>query len=349
MRATRRGILTGLLLAGLVTTTVTGLAGPAPAAHAAQQSGGSLANGQSVTATVGTPGDSVAYTFAVTAGRHADFTVTSSSWSTADGALLSWYRPDGSLLDQCAVSSGAKECDIVPDVTGTWTIAVEPSDTSTGQVTFTYRTDETGGALKAGKAVRTTLARGGLDAVYTFKAVEGRPVMFTVSSATFSSGTTGYLFFYGPGPTALFSHCVAKAGAECRIIPSKTGTWQVTVSAGSGTGTATFSCWPDLNQGYLTRYQTFTTKLTHPHQNATYTFPADKDQRTKLYVTATRWTEGAVVRLWIFPLSGTPLINSCTVTKKTLCTLVPTTTSHWRMEVDPQGGAVGSITMRRTQ
>jgi hypothetical protein len=442
-----------LLLGGLVT----GLAAPSPAAQAAQESGGGLISRQSTNASIGTAGDTLAYTFSGTARQHVDFDVTASSWSTDDGATLSWYRPDGSLLDQCNVagfSQTAQPCDTTLDASGTWTLGVEPADDGTGRVVFTYLTDQdlgtltpatattttfgstgqnalyrfagtagrrvlfnitafdlgsggtarlsftapdgstdadstcilskapdsctltpdatgvwtvsldptdsgvgavtfgfaadqAGGALKAGTSVTAVVAAAGQNATYSFAAIKGRPITFTVSTASWISKTPGYLYFYAPGASALTSHCSAAVGVNCRIIPAVSGSWRLTVSASGGTGRTTFTYRPDLNRGTLKKGTPVLTKITAAGQNAAFTFPATKGRATKLVVTSSSWTKGAVVRLWVFPPSGAPLFDSCTVAKKTTCTTVPNAGGSWRLELDPQGSAVGRITMVR--
>ncbi len=327
-----------ILLAGLVglIAFVTGLG--TPAAEAAQLSGGGLAGGQQVVASISAAGDTLAYSFAATAHQHVDFDVTASTWDTGEGATLSWYRPGGSLLGQCLVGVAAKACDTTADVTGTWTFLIEPADSGTGQLTFTYLTDQDLGTLSAATAVTTTFGTPGQNAIYRFAGTSGQRVLFDITAFGLGRDGTARLTFTEPDGSA-GDYCVlATAPDSCTVTPDATGTWTVSLDpTGAEIGAVTFVYGPDQVGGGLLPGKSVTATISTANQVATYTFAATAHRPISFPVTSASWISPAPAYLYFFAPGSDTLFSHCTAAVDADCKLTPPRSGTWHLTVSASG------------
>lgn len=318
----------------------------ASAAQATQINGGTLTSGASVTGTISHPGDTIAYKFAATKNYHVDFDVTRTNWGANGGAALRWYRPDGSYVDQCIVTTAAKVCDVTPDVTGTWTMALEPGDDSVGYTTFTFANDVNIGALKADipTAVKFTLPGQGL--VGAFTATAGHNV--TVNTSAFNLGTNGSarLTFYEPDGT-VFTYCVLFGATPdpCIVVPDQSGTMLMQLQpTDTQVGTLNLTYAPDQYKA-LANGVPVTTAIPSVNENAFFTMSLTAGVPVSVPITAAGWGSTGSAYLYFFsPASGHPLFTHCADLTTAVCTFTPNLTGTWSAELDPQGASVGSTT-----
>jgi hypothetical protein len=134
-----------------------------------------------VTATVGTPTEWARYTFTGTRGLRPTIDLADPTWRTPNrapgGAHYVLLRPDGSTfggfnptqLDDGTTWGEIARPDNRFDVTGTWTLLVDPLADATGSERFTlHQVRDVTGPLVLGRATSVSITRRGTDALYRF-------------------------------------------------------------------------------------------------------------------------------------------------------------------------------------
>ncbi len=192
--------------------------------------------------TIVTPGQNGEVTFTGASGQHVSLTV---SGVTIPGTTTYTVKnPDGSALASTgfSTSGGFLEIPYLPTA-GTYTIFVDPSGTSTGNVSLTLNdaTDATDTITPGGAAVVLTTTVPGQNARLTFSGTAGQRIAINAST-TFSVCWT--LALVKPDGTNLSSTFTCGSGLfidpqqlpvsgtyTILLDPSGTGTGQVTVTA----------------------------------------------------------------------------------------------------------------------
>ena len=192
--------------------------------------------------TITTPGQNAEVTFAGTSGQHVSLNVSGVTISGTTGYTVK--KPDGSTLvsGSFGTSGGFLEIPYLPTA-GTYTILVDPSGTSTGNVSLTLNdaTDATNTITPGGSAVVITTTIAGQNARLTFSGTAGQRIAINAST-TFSVCWT--LALVKPDGTNLSSTFTCGSGLfmdplqlpvsgtyTILIDPSGTGTGQATVTA----------------------------------------------------------------------------------------------------------------------
>ncbi len=96
-----------------------------------------LTAGTAVTATINHRGQNAVYTLAATNGQQLHLNVTASTWPNGS-AVLRVYNPSGTFVTQVGLNQSPTSLDFTANVTGTWTVLVDPAGASTGHTTFAY-------------------------------------------------------------------------------------------------------------------------------------------------------------------------------------------------------------------
>ena len=192
--------------------------------------------------TIVTPGQNAEVTFTGASGQHVSLNV--SSVTIAGTTDYTVKKPDGSTLTSGSfgTSGGFLEIPYLP-IAGTYTILVDPSGTSTGNVSLTLNdaTDATNTITPGGSAVVITTTVAGQNARLTFSGTSGQRIAINAST-TFSVCWT--LAVIKPDGTNLSSTFTCGSGLfidplqlpasgtyTILIDPSGTGTGQATVTA----------------------------------------------------------------------------------------------------------------------
>src|SRR5205085_528995 len=133
--------------------------------------------GPAVTTAFATPGQNGALTFTGTAGQRISLKVTSTITRTA----LSIIEPDSSnLVTPTQVTTAGAYIDTTPlPVTGTYTIVLDPTTTSTGSITLTLYNvapDISTTIVPGGAAVTTSITTPGQNAALTFNGTAGQRI-----------------------------------------------------------------------------------------------------------------------------------------------------------------------------
>ena len=199
-------------------------------------------NGTAVTATTTVPGQNVRLTFSGTAGQRISASMTGATF--AEGYFLNFIRPNGTQLTYSSHATGTAFKDTFPlDVSGTWTVEVNPNDDDTGKVSLKLHTVvDQAGTITLGPTVQASTTTPGQNARFTFSGTAGQKVAVRLTNGTWPDG--GLLYLYRPNG----SYLTYGSGFETMNIASATldatGTWSIVVDpSGGGTGTGTL----DLN------------------------------------------------------------------------------------------------------
>jgi YD repeat-containing protein len=146
-------------------------------------------NGPAVTVTTTVPGQNAVYTFSATAGQKVSAIVNSANNSPPSANIGAAYvKPDGSYITNTAIISSFYDAVALP-VTGTYTLVIDPSGTSTTNMFLSLLTfnDVTGTITPNGPPVTFATTVPGQNAVYSFNATAGQTVSFALSGVSYAS------------------------------------------------------------------------------------------------------------------------------------------------------------------
>ncbi len=212
-------------------------------ANATDQTG-TIAVGGTAAVAITQPGQNARFTFAGTTGQLRSVTLSGFAGGLTT-AMCSLVRPDGTVLDEAVCSGTGSFLDHVAlDVTGTWTVLVDPAtSTGTATVALVDATDQAG-TIAIGGSASVTITRAGQNARFTFAGVSGTSRKVTVSAV--GPGFTSSCFALSllrPNATVLASTAVCANGTVLGPVTlDASGTWTVLVDPyGPATGTATLS------------------------------------------------------------------------------------------------------------
>ena len=275
--------------AGSITVTVydLGVADPAAAVIA------SLPGTQSVTTS--SPGVNGGITFPAVAGHKVSVKMTGSTFATLNLRVL---KPDASQLGLAATYRAATGFVDALDIptTGTYTLVVDPTGTSSGTASFTVydiASDVAGSISLSSPAPSsatgtTTITTPGQNALITFSGTVGMRVAVAISSTTLTGGTISIL---RPGGSVIKTGGLAKTAFLDGVTLDANGTHTLKLDGSDATtGTVTFTVYnvpPDV--GYPTPIaivpaQTVTggaaaATITTPGQDAWFAFAGTAGQR----------------------------------------------------------------------
>jgi YD repeat-containing protein len=175
------------------------------------------------------------YTFNGSIGQRLGLGVSSVAFTPAGGSV-SWsvISPNGTTLVNCNSFSTGNGC-MLPrlNATGTYTVMLVPSTSTTAlQGTLTLSSEVTGVLAANAAATTFTTTRPGQNARYTFSASTGDNYSLAWTGATFN-GTWSYLYVYAPDgsqvATSLFSAGNTPTGVVQLSNLSQTGTYTVSI------------------------------------------------------------------------------------------------------------------------
>lgn len=330
----------------------------ATAAGAAVLPGGTLVDGQQVTATVTAANQDLLYTFEATAGRHLTVDVAAASWRLGAGpgsAHLTVLDPQGRASGaDLLLLGGPAFVDLTPTVTGTWSVLVDPVGAAVGSATFTLAADLGPVPLTSMTAATAMLPFRGQRAVFSFAAKAGRHVTVDVPATRWRAGTsvgTAQLTVLDPaGRPAAPSLLLGSTRTFVDLTPTRGGTWSVVVDPdAAATGSARLVHATDVATRALAVGDTVTTTITRWGRNAGYTFRATPGVPVTLDVTASAWSFGAgpgTARLSVDDDLGRPTgISAVLGSRPASLTVTPTRGGTWTVHLDPDGSATGSVTL----
>src|SRR5262245_4160868 len=197
------------------------------------------------------------------------------------------YKPDGSVWGTSTVSNNSVTDYPIP-TTGTYTLVLDPSASTTGVMTLTLSTEVGGTITTDGSPVAVSLTRAGQKARLTYAGTASQTVSLVVSGVTASVNVNAALV--KPDGSLLsgfpnWSQATLSSGSAFLgpfVLPTTDPAYAVTLVPGSaGTGGATFKLYniPGDVGGTLTiNGGAATATITIPGQNAVYTFTGTAGQ-----------------------------------------------------------------------
>jgi hypothetical protein len=305
-----------------------------------------VANGAAQSLSTTRPGQNGSFGFSGTDGQKISFEVTASTI----GGYVELHKPDGSYAGTYTNANVGSFSDAVTlTVTGTWTLLVDPSGTSTGSVTvklYTF-TDVAGGTIVANGAAKSlTTTRPGQNGSFSFSGTNGQKISFEVTASTIG----GYVELHKPDGSYAGTYTNANVGSFSDAATlTVTGTWTLLVDpGGTSTGSITVKLYTftdvtgTITPGGAAKAVTITT----PGQNGSLTFSGTSGNVRSFQVT-TSSISGGYVELHR-PDGSYAGTYSCLTAG---CTAGPATldaSGTWSLFVDPGGTATGTANIKLT-
>jgi hypothetical protein len=145
------------------------------------------AGGSPVTFNITGPGQNAGATFSGTSGQIISLNITS---VTIPASSIFIYKPDGSTLYSNSLGTDGRFVDpLTLPASGTYTIAVDPTSTNTGNATLTLYdiVDGTGSLIIGGGAVGVTISVPGQKTNLTFTGTSSQQVTVQITGNTMGS------------------------------------------------------------------------------------------------------------------------------------------------------------------
>jgi hypothetical protein len=315
---------------------------------------GTTSIGTPLTVTTTTAGQNARYTFSGTAAQQVSVSLTNSTYTGCAGVNVSVLKPDGTTLSSTGLCGGSGFIDSVTlPVTGTYTLVIDPSGTSTGSITVLINTfSDISGTTSIGTPLTVTTTTAGQNARYTFSGTAGQQISLTLTNSTYAGCIALATSILKPDGTTLGSTsiCGATGFIDSMTIPV-TGTYTVFVNPG---GTATGSVTLLLNtftdiSGTITPGTPLSVNTTTAGQNARYTFSGTAGQQASFSLTNSTYTGCIALNTSILKPDGTTLNSTsiCGASGSAGPTALPTTGTYTVL-VDPGGTGTGSVTITVT-
>ena len=304
-------------------------------------------SGAPVTVTTTVPGQNGRLTFAGTAGQRVSLKVANVSYSSATAQLLD---PNGNAVGGSVLfgtGGGFVDTRALPS-TGTYTITVDPPNTTTGSATFTLYDvpPDVTGTITPGSSFVTSISTPGQNAGYTFDGTAGQRISLKVGPSTMSMG---YVSITGPGGVQVVSRTLFSSFetfVDARALPA-TGTYTLTVDPyNDATGFAMVTVYnvpADASASLTVGGPTQSISIATPGQNGRVTFAGQAGHAVTISLTNITIPISFVS---ILKPDGTQLVTNQLVGAfpKTI-TAAPTVDGTYAIVIDPQGTATGSMTL----
>ena len=337
------------------TRTVSGTATSAPAI---------VPGGDPVTVTTTSPGEDARLVFEGAAGRRislklSDVTIGTSCCSSAKISIL---KPDGSTLlsaSSFGTSGGFIDTKTLPQ-TGSYRILVDPQSNAVGSVTLTLYDvpeDAESPVVPGGAPASAETTAPGQNAAFLFDALAGDRVSLKLSDVTIGTSccSSAKISILKPdGSTLLSASSFGTSGGfiDTKTLP-QTGAYRILVDPQSNAvGSVTLTLYDvpeDAESPVVPGGAPASAETTAPGQNAAFLFDALAGDRVSLKLSdvtiGTSCCSSA--KISILKPDGSTLLSASSfgtsggfIDTKTL----PQTGSY-RILVDPQSNAVGSVTL----
>nr|WP_233411064.1 IPT/TIG domain-containing protein [Rugamonas sp. CCM 8940] len=327
---------------------------PAPFSAADIQVAGRMAIGESKTVTLGTAGKKGLILFDAPAGQTVALSLSS---VTLAGGSVSILSPDGSVLASTAVSvsGGFIDAKILP-VTGTYTILINPSASSAGNLTLTLNAvpDVAGSIAFDGPAVTVTTTKPGQNASLTFNATAGQRFSLIFSGVKLAGGSYVNMSVFKPdGSTLVPTAYVSSSGTfvDVQTIPVA-GTYTIKLNPDAMTvGSVTaqlFDVGQDPTATVAIGGPAVTVATAKPGQNASLTFSATAGQRFSARVFDVKLAGGGYVSMSVLKPDGSALVPAAYVSSSGtfIDTQTVPVTGTYTIKLNPDATAIGSLSVQ---
>jgi hypothetical protein len=308
--------------------------------------------GAAVPAATTTPGQNAFVTFSATLNQRVSVKLTGSTYGSAK---VTWRKPDGTALFSPSLAISPLGTFLVPRIltpAGTYTLFIDPQLAETGTVdvqVFNVPPD-LGGAITPGTPLHVAIDNPGQNALYTFSGTSGQRLSLDLQNVTFEKATVSVL---KPDGTALYSPAstVLSGGTGFRepVTLPVSGTYKVKVDPVDGTTGALdvglYVGFADVSTTIVSNATPVTITTTVPGQNAKLTFAGTNAQRVSLKLTGVTMASAKVTLYKPDGVTKLGVTRTVGPSGDFVDTQSLTTTGTYKIVVDPQGNAVGSMTL----
>jgi YD repeat-containing protein len=242
-------------------------------------------DGPSIPLQISTPGQNARFSFTANANQRLLLKMTG---VTIQGSNIAILDPDGIgiAFAFAGTDGGLVRTGAVP-VSGTYTLIVDPSVKSTGNMTLSLVTqpaEATGNLTIGGAAVTVTINTPGQDAAVSFDGVAGQHLNLQISPVTIPGSQVSIL---NPDGTELVAATFVDTRGWSFDLPnlSATGTYRIRiVPEGANTGNMTLTLSAFAPTPIIPGGASVQVNLTIPNQHPTLSFNGTAGQRVSLYV-----------------------------------------------------------------
>lgn len=315
-------------------------------------------NGSAFSAATSALGQNARYTFSGTANQRVYLKITSVSLT---GGSPNWSnvgikKPDGVNLVSTTVSSGSSghiDTTTLPS-TGTYTVLVDPLNTSYGSMTlnlYDVPADDTGTITAGGSSATVTATTAGQNGSRTFSGTVDQRISLNITGVSVTGNSWVTIVIRKPDGSQLTSTTVDSSGGfiDTKTLTS-TGTYTIFVDPyQSNTGSVTLTLYDvpaDDNTTTTVNASAVGLTTTVPGQNAYVTFSGTSS--TQVTVRATNNGMGVVTVKLLKP-DGTQLTSSTSGnTNFNLSAQTLPTTGTYKVTIDASGTNTGSINIAVT-
>ncbi len=233
--------------------------------------------------------------------------------------------------------------------TGTYTILIDPWDTSTGSVTLTLSSEVNAGTIVLdGASVTATTTRVGQKARMTFSGTAGQTVSLGVNSTTLVNLSS--LTIYNPDGSALAnSGTYLDTNDNFHLLLAATGTYTILIDPwDTSTGSVTLTLSSEINVGSLTiNGASAPVTISRVGQRARITFNNDiANQQATVRITSN--TIGSVTVSLLRPDVTEQTASTSSASSFNLATQTLATTGTYTVYVDPASTNTGSLNVAVT-
>ena len=323
--------------------------------------GAIVPGGPPVTVTTVKAGQKALLTFSGTAGQRVSLLVSGVTLTGGSNDLAaSIKKPDDTVLasDNFINSSGEFiDVQTLP-VTGTYTVAIAPRDTTIGSATlrlYDVPADVTGNIVPGGPPLGVATTVPGQNALLAFNGTAGQRITLNISGVSLVGGNGRFdVAVKKPDGTNLATaNFLNSSGGfiNTQTLPV-TGAYSILVNPQTSTTASATLLLNDVSADVTTTIvpggPAVTVTTTSVGQNAQLTFDGNADQRISLKITGVAMTGGnGSVDIAIKKPDGTNLAtsNSVGASGGFIDTRVLPVTGTYTIFVDPQGMNTGSVTL----
>jgi hypothetical protein len=303
--------------------------------------------GAPVTVTTTVPGQNGRLSFAGNAGQRISLKISNVTYSSATAQLLD---PNGNAVGGSVLfgtGGGFVDTRTLPS-TGTYSITIDPPNTTTGTATFTLYNvpPDVTGPITTGSSFITSISAPGQNASYTFSGNAGQRISLKVGPSTMSMG---YVSITGPNGVQVVSNTLFSSFetfVDARALPT-TGIYTLTIDPyQDATGFAMVTLYdvpPDASAALTVGGPAQTISIATPGQNGRVTLAGHAGQTVNIALTNISIPISFVS---ILKPDGTQLVSNTLVGAfpKTITTTTPVDGTY-TIVIDPQGTATGTMTL----
>lgn len=303
--------------------------------------------GAPVAVTTTVPGQNGRLSFTATAGQRVSLKISNVTFSSATAQLLD---PNGNAVGGSVLfgtGGGFVDTRTLPS-TGTYSITIDPPNTTTGTATFTLYNvpPDVTGTITPGSSFVTSISAPGQNASYTFSGTAGQRISLKIGPSTMSMG---YVSMTGPNGVQVVGNTLFSSFetfVDARTLPT-TGTYTLTVDPyQDATGFAMVSVYnvpADASATLTVGGPAQPISITTPGQNGRVTFAGHAGQTVNIALTSITVPISFVS---VLKPDGTQLVSNTLVGAfpKTITATTPVDGTY-AILIDPQGTAVGSMTL----